>query len=148
MEDVAYPLAPGEVLIWFDLNVAMVDKTSLDAQLRVASRRLKSRLKTYASSLGKEPVGHKPQAEQFTKYLDLLDMLEDKFSVARCAKEVFPDKAKVRDPVDLVTLVKDPIASAKRLAESGYVFLASKEGKPEWQSIARSKTRRTNKRSS
>ncbi|MBI4807736.1 MAG: hypothetical protein HY799_02125 [Nitrosomonadales bacterium] len=133
---VAIRLGYAQVLVRFNLAPVIQEKKALDKQFRMAEQRIKKRLAVYEKIITKEAASHKYKAVSFGIYIRLLDLLNAGASPLECAQQVFPGKVNNAQTENyLRQAVKNPINSAKKMAEEGYLHLSVLKGKPNGKRI-------------
>lgn len=122
----------GQVFVRFDVSQAILDSGAIEAQLRKAHRVLLTQLKKYVQSVGvKPPRAHKPRKDNYLRLIRLLDLLDAnerktshslKASALRAVNT--PTAAKLSNS-EVLEKYRHQIATARRYASSGYLFIAS-----------------------
>lgn len=130
-------LRDGEVLIRFNLSATINDPDSIDAQLRSAAVVIRKHQKAYLARLGRsEPKGTRAKQMWFLRSLKLLDLLDGKVAAHRepgRALRLVNEPRNAPDPksdAEARESGKKQIEQARRLTTSGYLHLATREGKP------------------
>lgn len=122
-------ISSGEILIRFDLNLAVEDKQAFEKQLRLAKLHLQKKLLTFSENHSKKIIEHKHPVNTFGIYLRLLDLRAAGKTYSACARALcneydqLPDHEK-RASAELPGLVSKRIKRAFEYANHLYQHLA------------------------
>lgn len=133
-------LDAGQVLIRFDLASALADVHVLEKQLRLAERRLRKRLDSYAKGLEIKTQVKRHKVGTFIDYLRLLDGCASGHTQIDIGLIVSPDKAlhldhkcHTRTREDLASAFSKKIAKAAEYSFELYRYLAVLKGRPKFK---------------
>src|SRR3989338_6346386 len=129
-------LGYGQVLVRFNLPPIIQDIKALDKQLRLVELRIKKRLAKYEKIIEKESALHKHKAMNFGIYIRLLDLLNAGKTPQECAELVFSSRKEIGGRGKyLHHIVNEPIESAMRMADEGYLYLSVLKEMPKGKGI-------------
>ena len=127
-------IAPGKVLVQFDLVTAFCDKKALNKQIRRTENMLDIYKKQLPAKLIEQINVQKPKVMNFGIYIRLLDALAANKTTEECADLIFPNE-KYEKPSFKNKKVRDKIKSAKSYALDKYRYLSIFQGKPNCKAI-------------
>jgi hypothetical protein len=119
----------GQALIRFNLEPAINDKRSIDAQLEHARKILLLCLEIYSAHKGVKSKSKKPKANHFLNVLRMWDLKNSKFKRAEIAKLVFPGLVRGKtETYEFEKIYKSRFRSVIELVEKmDYLVVAATE---------------------
>lgn len=117
---------PGQVIVVFDLNVALKQEQFLNKQMQSAERKLKKRLKKLRQVNNVTEIAGqaKPKRSKYLNYLRILDLLAAGKSKIECAQVLSRDNT-IKTSEDASQELGKQIKAAKLLSSEGYIYLTS-----------------------